>query len=83
MSCESRICNRCKGRELLDFSTENQLRILNGRSFGDSQGHVHVSYKYNGNSVEDYMLVSENLLSKILYFNVAFNIHRLSDHSKL
>ena len=38
MSCELRICNRCKGRELLDFSTENQLRILNGRSFGDSQG---------------------------------------------
>ena len=50
-----------RGRELLDLCIESQLRILNGRSFGDSQG-MFTSYKYNGNSVVDYMLVSENLL---------------------
>ena len=71
-----------RGRELLDLCTESQLRILNGRSFGNSQG-MFTSYKYNDNSVVDYMLVSENLLSQILYFNVAVNIPRLSDHSKL
>ena len=64
------------GGELLDLCIESQLRILNGRSFGDSQG-MFTSYKYNGNSVVDYMLVSENLLSQILYFNVAANIPRL------
>ena len=71
-----------RGRELIDLCIESQLRILNGRSFGDSQG-MYTSSNYNGNSVVDYMLVSENLLSRILYFNVALNIPRLSDHSKI
>ena len=44
---------------------------------------MYTSYNYNGNSVEDYMLVSENLLSQVLYFNVGLNIPRLSDHSKI
>ena len=41
------------------------------------------SYKYNGNSVVDYMMASENLLSQVLYFNVGLNRPRLSDHSKI
>ena len=44
---------------------------------------MYTSYKYNGNSVVDYMIASENLLIQILYFNVGLNIPRLSDHSKL
>ena len=69
-----------RGRELIDLFVESQLRILNGRSFGDSQG-MYTSHNYNGNSVVDYMFVSENLLSRILYFNVALNIPRLSDQN--
>ena len=44
---------------------------------------MYTSYKYNGNSVVDYMIASENLLTQILYFNVGLNIPRLSDHFKL
>lgn len=71
-----------RGRELLELCIESQLRILNGRTFGDSQG-MFTSYKYNGNSVVDYILASECLLSQILYFNVSLNIPSLSDHSKI
>ena len=71
-----------RGRNLIDLCIESQLRILNGRFFGDSQG-MYTSYNYNGNSVVDYMLASENLLSQVLYFNVGLNIPRLSDHSKI
>ena len=58
------------------------MRILNGRTFGDTQG-MFTSYKYNGNSVVDYMITSESLLSQVLYFNVSLNKPRLSDHSKI
>ena len=71
-----------RGCELLDLCIESQMRILNGRSFGDSQG-MYTSYKYNGNSVFDYMIASEKLLTQTLYFNVGLNNPRLSDHSKL
>ena len=71
-----------RGRELLDLCIESQIRILSGRSFGDSQG-MYTSYRYNGNSFVDYMIASENLLTQIVYFNVELNIPRLSDHSKL
>ena len=71
-----------RGRELIDLCIKSQLRILNGRSFGDSQG-MYTFHNYNGNSVVDYMIVSENLLSQILYFNVGLNIPTFSDHSKI
>ena len=45
-------------KELLDMCISSQLRILNGRTFGDSTGKF-TSYQYNGNSVIDYCLISE------------------------
>ena len=71
-----------RGRDLLDFCVESQMRILNGRSFGDMQG-MYTSYNYNGNSVVDYMIASESLISQVLYFNVSLNKPRLSDHSQI
>ena len=56
------------------------MRILNGRTFCDMQG-MYMSYNYNGNSVVDYMIASECLLSQVLYFNLSLNKPRLSDHS--
>ena len=44
-----------RGRELIDLCIESQLRILNRRYFGDSQG-MYTSYNYNDNSVLDYIL---------------------------
>ena len=71
-----------RGRDLLDLCVESQMHILNGRTFGDTQG-MFTSYKYTGSSVVDYMITSESLLSQILYFNVSLNKPRLSDHSKI
>ena len=36
----------------------SRLRILNGRTFGDSTGKF-TSYQYNGSSVVDHCLISE------------------------
>ena len=41
------------------------------------------SYQYNGNSVIDYCLISEEAMTKVLYFHVDDPILRLSDHSKI
>ena len=51
---------------------EGQLRILNGCTLVDTQG-MFTLYKYNGNSVVDYTIMSESLLPQILYFNVSLN----------
>jgi hypothetical protein len=51
-----------RGKELLDLC--NQLRILNGRVFGDIFGN-YTCYTPNGASVVDYVLVS---LSKFYFF---------------
>ena len=57
-----------------------RLRIANGRVLGDSSG-KYTCYKYNGNSVVDYFIYSEDLFEDILSFRVADAIPRLSDHS--
>ena len=44
---------------------------------------MYTSYNYNGNSVVDYMIASESLISQVLYFNVSLNKPRLSDHSQI
>jgi endonuclease/exonuclease/phosphatase family metal-dependent hydrolase len=50
-----------RGKELLDMCISNQLRILNGRTFGDSFG-AYSCYKPAGCSVVDYAIVSQHLL---------------------
>jgi hypothetical protein len=74
--------NTCsRGKAVLELCISAQLRILNGRAFGDSLG------KYTcrspvGSSVIDYGIVSENLLSSILYFSISDLRRSLSDHCK-
>ena len=79
-SKDTKVCSR--GRELLEICISSRLRILNGRTFGDLHG-KYTSYQYNGNSVIDYGLVSEEQMSNVLYFHVDEPILRLSDHSKI
>jgi hypothetical protein len=55
---------------LLDFCISSNLQILNGKLFGDSVGR-YTSYHYNSNNVVGYWLVSEQVLQKKIYFNVA------------
>ena len=72
------LCDR--GKQLIDMCIAYKLRIANGRALGDSMGKF-TCYKYNGNSVVDYCLLSENLYTDILSFKVEDIIPRLSDHS--
>ena len=61
----------------------NKLRILNGRTLGDSKG-KYTCYKPVGCSVIDYFIVCESLMSQILYLTVSDFITDFSDcHCKL
>lgn len=59
-----------RGKDLLDLCIGNQIRIVNGRCCGNSTGKF-TCYKPNGCSVVDYVLVSEKLLSQVLYMEVS------------
>ena len=67
-----------RGKELLDMCVANQLRILNGRTFGDMFG-KYTCFTPNGCSTVDYVLASENILNQILYFNISDFLPTLSD----
>ena len=59
-----------RGTKLLNLCKSTGTRILNGRFFGDTQGH-YTCYSNTGSpSTIDYMLASESLLSKVQYFHV-------------
>lgn len=70
-----------RGKELLDMCVSSRLRILNGRTVGDTLGYF-TCHKWNGSSVVDYAVVSENLLAckRICYFKVHQTLGDLSDH---
>ena len=75
-----KVCTR--GKELLETCISSKLSILNGRTFGDFSGKF-TSYQYNGNSVIDFCLVSEEQMSNVIYFHVDDPVLRLADHSKI
>ncbi|CAG2225710.1 unnamed protein product [Mytilus edulis] len=80
-SCDNTVDFR--GKDLLDFCICNQIRILNGRILGNSTG-KHTCFKYNGCSVVDYVLASEQLFCNILYMCVSDFKATFSDcHCKL
>jgi len=68
-----------RGKHLLEICIGAQMRLLNGRKLGDSQGYL-TCHKYNGSSVVDYTLCSEQLLKHIPYFKVHPFLGTLSDH---
>ena len=72
-----------RGKELIELCIGNQLRLLNGRIFGDSSGKF-TCHTPMGNSIVDYVLASDSLLQDVLYFNVSPFNPILSDcHCKL
>ena len=72
-----------RGQELLDLCIGQQLRLLNGRTLGDTFGNL-TCYTSNGTSTVDYVIVSENIFDQILYFKVSDFTPTLSDcHCKL
>ena len=68
------------GAQLIDFCTSTNIKILNGRTLGDFTG-KYTYIGYNGLSVVDYALASENFLQTdhIQSFTVD-TITSLSDH---
>ena len=72
-----------RGKDLLDLCISNQLRILNGRSFGDSCG-AYTCFKPTGCSVIDYIIISQRLMSQVLYMSVSNFMATMSDcHCKM
>ena len=74
------LCDR--GKQLLDMCISYRMRIVNGRTVGDSTGKF-TCYMYNGNSTIDYFIFSECLFNDILSFHVNDVFPKLSDHSKI
>lgn len=67
------------GNQILDLCTAGQLRILNGRTLGDSAGRV-TFYNFIGSSIDDYCICSASLLKSVANFTVGPYHPSLSDH---
>ena len=67
------------GRQILDICNDAQLRILNGRTIGDSKGKITL-YSYNGTAITDYCICSANVLPNIVSLTVDELNPVLSDH---
>ena len=65
----------------LDFVTNNQLKILNGRTLGDSMGKT-TCHKWNGSSTVDYFVASSWVRDFITTLQVQ-SLNSYSDHSPL
>ncbi|CAG2197514.1 unnamed protein product [Mytilus edulis] len=67
------------GKSVIEICTESQLRILNGRTLGDSKGKI-TFYNHMGVSIVDYCICSASFLSNINNFTVGQYCPTLSDH---
>ena len=75
---EDKSCNE-RGKELIDICKMNDLLILNGRVTGDIFGKL-TSHNWNGSSVVDYCITSNELSDRIAKFSVGEFVPWLSDH---
>lgn len=71
-----------RGKDLNDICIQSGLRILNGRTLGDLTGQF-TCHTPRGSSIVDYMIVSEQLLSKVKFFKVHEFRGDLSDHCQI
>ena len=67
-----------RGKKLLDFVSEADLKILNGSTLGDVFGR-YTCLHYNGSSVVDYMMVSHAIATNVSHFKV-LDFTNISDH---
>ena len=68
-------------QHFLDFVLNNQLKILNGRTLGDSIG-KYTCHKWNGSSVVDYFVAS-SWVRDMVYSLCVQNLNSYSDHCPL
>ena len=74
---DAKVCAR--GERVLDMCISSQMRILNGRTIGDSLGR-YTCHNIHGSSLIDYCIVSEVLLHNIPFFKVGDIALDISDH---
>ena len=67
------------GRNILDICLNAQLRILNGRTLGDTGGKM-TFLNAQGMAIDDYCICSANILPSVLSFVVEDFYPTLSDH---
>ena len=67
-----------RGKKLLDFVSEVDIKILNGSTLGDIFGR-YTCLHYNGSSVVDYIMVSHALTTNVIRFKV-LDFTNVSDH---
>ena len=77
MSCDDRIYEF--STQVLNLCKSSNLRILNGRTIGDSLG-KYTCYKWNGCSVVDYAIYDGDFLRSVLSFKVLDILDSWSDH---
>lgn len=72
-----------RGKDLVDLCIGTQMRLLNGRLFGDNSGQ-YTCFSHNGQSVVDYCMVSEKFIDQVLFFKVSPFMSTCSDkHCKI
>ena len=64
---------------LLDLCISSGIKILNGRTLGDSAG-KYTCHRYNGSSTVDYAMCDISLFPLVRFFKVAEILEALSDH---
>ena len=67
------------GKNILDLCISSEIRILNGRIIGDSNGSA-TYFNYQGVSINDYCLCSANFMENVINFQVGNFLPCLSDH---
>ena len=67
------------GKQIIELCTEAQLRILNGRTLGDSKGKI-TFINHNGTSIDDYCICSSEFLQNIVNFTAGPFEQTISDH---
>ena len=71
-----------RGNDLLDFCKGNNTAIVNGRTIGDLNGKM-TCHQWNGSSVVDYMLTSNEICNNITSFKVGDFLPWISDHCSI
>ena len=70
------------GRMITELCIAAQLRVLNGRTLGDSLGKV-TFINHNGFSIDDYCICSSDFLPNIVNFTVGDYEPTISDHKPI
>ena len=72
-------CRNAFGNKLVELCRMSEIRIINGRKFGDTMGKK-TCFQWNGCSTVDYMLADVATLPRVQTFHVKNLIPHVSDH---